>query len=1145
VSGKVAVEQLSHLNYVVRYQDEQGSRTVDIDLVGVSPETRGLILGETIHLHVVDPHDFEILHEVINECKSLCSLSLRLDKISRDSFYGPAYIAGMEGKTGVKEDGIRKMREQYLSESRKFHSASDHSKNRVGRECGLIDDATFQQEKSSYAQEKSQNLARGEEKHHSHHAAGSSSHGKAARHAPTSSGSGLMAGASLKSHLARLPLGSNGKNKEMIYDTKIVVCSYCQKSKASSQETDFYLHPYVPRTFEGAPFFFCSSCIFNWKDYRDDAIVHGQLILDGEVNEEICALCSTTPEELVLCSTCPRSYCHDCLRKNLSALEFSRCQEDGDWPCMCCENGLKDLDAIPRALWLKVLVGNVKNTWSPDNWQGLWNWINIKMLPEAVNKGARGSAGGASVLASSGKSFDSPPSNNDGGVIFIDDDDDEEDDFDNSYDEQGDASQDKLRPGQKRGRSTPNYKKLNRGDQVRASQAEVVVGGGSGVGGNSRGARRGGGVRGRGSSAGAKPRQSSAARAASAFASAGFQVGSVVTARYKQQTRWYPGVIARVNKNNTVDIQYDDGEYEGGMDASLVKLTGAYLPPVDETQSETYFFSAYLQALEANAQVNRAGKGDTEDACFLCKDGGDLIECDWCPRECGVSKNAHPCKKVYHTYCLGYDIPDDVDYSCMRHLCDCCGTIGRTTFLCRYCPVSVCDVCASIKGKVVGKLGMTRYLLLDEDKHPISKFEALSLAGKVKQIACGVCMEMIDKSIRDTGSNPLPADLVQGTEGFWPLKQGQELGQGRGLVGPAKLFRKIKAPSRSAYPSSLSHLPGFGAGAGVAGGAEGLVGEDGEIYFVDADDGNLHNGEDGEFDAPRSRATSSKGRGRARPRSGDASSRSRSRNRNSGTGSKARSRGKSRLIISSTGVSTTLEQIAEANKLRSRLFNAALSSGVSVDLLHRLAIPSNDSLLGTADPEIPNLDLIQRARLLALELADSKYTDGNGSLKFYLSPPSSQGQGQSQGQSQGQTPVVMASCSEEDVDDAIILLWERERRLRRQDNSAGGDEDSSPPLPLPLPLPPLPLASASALASVLVDAEVQVDAGLAPAASMEVADEEENDSALEDNGGADADDDADDDDGDGHGVVDVEMMREEEGEEDGDEEGDPVDPPAF
>ena len=275
VSGKVAVEQLSHLNYVVRYHDEQGSRTVDIDLVGVSPGTRGLILGETIHLHVVDPHDFEILHEVINECKSLCSLSLRLDKISRDSYYGPAYIAGIEGETSVKEDGIRKMRAQYLSESRKFNSASDHSKNRVGRDCGLIDEATFQQGKSSYAQGKSQNLARGEERHRSHNTGGSSSHGRSSsRHAPTTSGGGLMAGASLKSHLARLPLGTNGKNKEMIYDTKIVVCSYCQKSKASSQETDFYLHPYVPRTFEGSPFFFCSSCIFNWKDYRDDAPVH-------------------------------------------------------------------------------------------------------------------------------------------------------------------------------------------------------------------------------------------------------------------------------------------------------------------------------------------------------------------------------------------------------------------------------------------------------------------------------------------------------------------------------------------------------------------------------------------------------------------------------------------------------------------------------------------------------------------------------------------------------------------------------------------------------------------------------------------------------------------------------------------------------
>ena len=92
---------------------------------------------------------------------------------------------------------------------------------------------------------------------------------------------------------------------------KIACCFYC---KIMGEVID--VHPYVPCDYLGNSIFFCHKCKHNWRLFRDAAHRAGALLLKGEINEEICALCSDAPETaLNCCCKCPRSFCGMCLKK--------------------------------------------------------------------------------------------------------------------------------------------------------------------------------------------------------------------------------------------------------------------------------------------------------------------------------------------------------------------------------------------------------------------------------------------------------------------------------------------------------------------------------------------------------------------------------------------------------------------------------------------------------------------------------------------------------------------------------------------------------------------------------------------------------------------------------------------------------------
>ena len=97
-------------------------------------------------------------------------------------------------------------------------------------------------------------------------------------------------------------------------------CIFCQVEKRNAPTVDYFIHPYVPSNSAGDSIAMCDHCLIEWQRYRQAAAQRNELILEGEENEEICAICSDTPTEIVMCSACVRSFCNSCLAQVISEL---------------------------------------------------------------------------------------------------------------------------------------------------------------------------------------------------------------------------------------------------------------------------------------------------------------------------------------------------------------------------------------------------------------------------------------------------------------------------------------------------------------------------------------------------------------------------------------------------------------------------------------------------------------------------------------------------------------------------------------------------------------------------------------------------------------------------------------------------------
>ena len=129
-------------------------------------------------------------------------------------------------------------------------------------------------------------------------------------------------------------------------ESDLVSCFYPKCSSLKNRTTikkncnKFIEHPFVSRNIRNQPIHICLDCVSNWRKFREDCCKSGVLQQDNETNEDICALCSDSPDEIIMCLSCPRSFCHNCIRAVVTANEYKEIDADDEWRCMICINNL-------------------------------------------------------------------------------------------------------------------------------------------------------------------------------------------------------------------------------------------------------------------------------------------------------------------------------------------------------------------------------------------------------------------------------------------------------------------------------------------------------------------------------------------------------------------------------------------------------------------------------------------------------------------------------------------------------------------------------------------------------------------------------------------------------------------------------------
>eukprot|EP01039_Chlorochromonas_danica_P004803 gene4803-5266_t len=518
--------------------------------------------------------------------------------------------------------------------------------------------------------------------------------------------------------------------------TKAIRCFYCAET---NEDEEYILHPYVPRGHMNERLYLCRACVENWKLYRDVAIEEGSLVLPGEVNEEICALCSNTPDTLILCSHCSRSYCHDCLQKVLPKnLFLSTIQSsEADWRCMPCLQRVDMKPLLSREAW--VILKNPTTT-PKKLGPGKLACPVVRAAAQSAASSSSSLKAGVNGVSSDTVATSKPNAENQEEVpnILI-------------YHRADDDGCVPRRPSRMK---LPSPKLREVMEVIKSSRRRVAQSAPHRAPSNTKG-------------------ESSKSRAASNGDSNSIYTSNSIYINNSSRSK---------NKVVLDEVDYF-AQYVLSLEVSLAKVVAAWGDAGEGGDS-------------ASTPSNGKGKGSssavpTEDVCFLCKDGGDVVECDFCYP---VNSSRKRCLKVYHESCLDYRVPEGVRWHCPRHLCSICGA-KEIGFACAFCPISICNNCVE---PFVSKFGLKNYSLLKQS------LPAAGLGARVISIACQNCLTLLSEAEKKGALKPEDRNyaLLGEMQSFLDLAPGEDCDQNVPSDGVQKAIVVLRG--RRISPSSTA-----------------------------------------------------------------------------------------------------------------------------------------------------------------------------------------------------------------------------------------------------------------------------------------------------------------------------------------------------
>jgi hypothetical protein len=439
-----------------------------------------------------------------------------------------------------------------------------------------------------------------------------------------------------------------GKRPRYFLDNKndILQCFYCgQKDTKSS----YALHPYVPRTSSSAAVLFCWPCLESWYDHRELADSHGDLILMDQCNEELCSVCSVSPPEIVLCDTCTRSYCHTCVAKLLTSEEYQKEVINGGdklWRCICCVLGLEAHPNLNRESWLKVahsLTASNSNT------------IEILQSPSIQETSVSSERPKIKRIC---RPIISKPQ----------------------------IADEYARPYRQRHPVTGILKMENQevrdNEQTTNNYVDSIT------------------------------KESVNLNPVPLFVSDRDDELGIIFEKINPPTNTTTNTITIAPsfpfpKKNYIPSSLFGHGHSSSSSSSYIdrKLIMSNITKTlhdnnnnssnNNNDDELFYFNQYVkyfEQLHKNGPRGVGGRHETDDSCFLCKDGGQLVECDWKARRNGTRLR---CLKVYHETCLNYVPQDDQLWYCPRHFCLACGE-RKIRYMCKYCANSICATCPPV-----------------------------------------------------------------------------------------------------------------------------------------------------------------------------------------------------------------------------------------------------------------------------------------------------------------------------------------------------------------------------------------------------------------------------------------------------------------